>query len=516
MLKNIPKQYNMYSILYDRIPKDHILKKIAENVDFSFINKELEKTYCKYYGRPAKEPELMVKILLLQHLYNLSDERVIEDASLNLAYMYFLGINPDEDLPHPSLLAKFRTQKLDGVLLDHFITEIIKQCVEKGIIKSDSISIDATHTEANTKKKVPERIMKHLMKRIKANYELENEGEKLETEIPDYKQIENHKEAKAVMKNSLETLINEVENKCDISQKQKTSEVVDEAKEVLESPNFIEQKGIRSLVDKDARVGRKSRTQNFFGYKTEYTMTTKERMITAVHVGNGVYVDGTETKEMLQRTTNAGIKIKEVYGDKAYFRKHILDFIKEHGATAYIPVSESVYKIDETKFTYNKDSDQWFCSKGNCTEKCKLCKKKKHGKEYLTLNYYFDIKQCKDCEKHDECAGKIARKILRIGINTPEFYEISQWQKTEEFKEKYKSRACHEGKNGEMKKHHGLAQAKGYGSRSMEIQAKLTALAVNLKRIASIATPLNRLFINKIIKLLGIWGLKGKYGNIST
>ena len=30
---------------------------------------------------------------------------------------------------------------------------------------------------------------------------------------------------------------------------------------------------------------------------------------------------------------------------------------------------------------------------------------------------------------------------MEVGINTPEFYEYSQGQKTEEFKEKYKKRA---------------------------------------------------------------------------
>ena len=38
--------------------------------------------------------------------------------------------------------------------------------VEKGIIKSESISIDTTHIEANSTKKVPERVMKHLAKKI--------------------------------------------------------------------------------------------------------------------------------------------------------------------------------------------------------------------------------------------------------------------------------------------------------------------------------------------------------------
>src|SRR3954471_11217850 len=104
MLKDKNMQLSFYSLLYFKIPENNTLKLIKDAVDFSFINTLLENSYCKYYGRPAKEPELMVKLLVLQYLYRLSDKRVIEDASLNLAYMYFLGINPDEDSPHPSLL----------------------------------------------------------------------------------------------------------------------------------------------------------------------------------------------------------------------------------------------------------------------------------------------------------------------------------------------------------------------------------------------------------------------------
>lgn len=54
----------------------------------------------------------MAKLLILQYLYNLSDVKVIEEASLNLAYIWFIGINLKEDLPDASLLAKFRKQRL--------------------------------------------------------------------------------------------------------------------------------------------------------------------------------------------------------------------------------------------------------------------------------------------------------------------------------------------------------------------------------------------------------------------
>jgi len=99
MLRLKPKQLSFHASLYNKIPENHILKKIESVVDFSFINKLLENSYCREFGRPAKEPEMMCKLLFLQHLYNLSDERVIEEASLNLAYLYFLDINPEDSLP---------------------------------------------------------------------------------------------------------------------------------------------------------------------------------------------------------------------------------------------------------------------------------------------------------------------------------------------------------------------------------------------------------------------------------
>ncbi|MDD4334311.1 MAG: transposase, partial [Desulfotomaculaceae bacterium] len=212
MLRDKNNQLSIYSILYNKIPENHILKLIEKAVDFSFVTSLLEKSYNKYYGRPAKDPEMMIKLLVLQYLYNLSDEKVIEEASLNIAHLWFLGVNPNDELPHPSLLAKFRVHRLQDVTLDEIIVEIVKQCVEKGIIKDTSISIDATHTEANTFKAVPERVMKRLAKKIFKTYEEESGElpENIDQNIPDYKKIENHKEAKQTMKDYLEKEIEKV------------------------------------------------------------------------------------------------------------------------------------------------------------------------------------------------------------------------------------------------------------------------------------------------------------------
>lgn len=132
---------------------------------------------------------------------------------------------------------------------------------------------------------------------------------------------------------------------------------------------------------------------------------------------------------------------------------------------------------DEDLYSYNKDSDEWFCVQGNKTERKKYYKDKRGRKVY---KYYFEKELCADSPLRETCIKeKRKSKILAIGINTPEFYGYSQEQKTDEFKEKYKKRACQEWKNGEMKNFHGLDRARGYGLKSMTVQAKLTAIAVN-------------------------------------
>jgi transposase len=480
--------------LYDNIPENHILKTINKAIDLKFVNKLLESSYCKYYGRPAKEPEMMLRIQILKYLYNLSDEQLMQDLNVNLAYKWFTGLNPEDPLPEISLLTKFRTQRLKDISMDAIITEIVRQCVEKGLIKSSNgIVIDTTHIEANTIKKVPERIMKQLAKNI-----FKAIGQE-EYEIPDYTQIEDHVKAKQVMKDYLEDLIEQV---CDETSEE-VVQATKEAQEILASDLFIEQKGIRSLVDKDARVGYKSKTKSFYGYKAELCQTTDGSLITSIIVEPGSYVDGRQFKEHLEETLLSGLTMTGVYGDKAYFRPDILNLIKEKEAVAYIPVSASAYKIDEELFSYNKDSDQWFCVMGNETITVKSRTRERKGKKRKLLEYSFERERCRACPRRIECIGKSKRvaKLLTISINTPELYEYSQRAKTPEFLEEYRKRAKIEPKNAELKRFHGLNRAKGYGLQSVRIQAKLTALAVNLKRIAKMVSASKGLYA-LVFKLL--------------
>lgn len=144
--------------------------------------------------------------------------------------------------------------------------------------------------------------------------------------------------------------------------------------------------------------------------------------------------------------------------------------------------------MDEELYSYNKDSDQWFCKNGNET----IAVKVKTTKSRVMLNYKFEKETCRTCPYREKCIGKrkAIAKVLSVGQNASKYYEYNQFSKTEIFKEKYKKRARIEGKNTEMKHFHGLARANGYGLVSASKQAKLTAIAVNLKKIAKLV-PLN-------------------------
>ena len=152
MLKPKSPQGSFYgSYLYDRIvPIDHLLRKINQVVDFSFAQQILEDKYHPDIGRPAEDPEFMLRLCLLQYLYGDSDRQVIENAKLNLAYKYFLGLAVDEEVPDYTTISYFRAQRLGEEKFRVVLEQIVHQCINKGLVKGKRQIIDSTHVIANT------------------------------------------------------------------------------------------------------------------------------------------------------------------------------------------------------------------------------------------------------------------------------------------------------------------------------------------------------------------------------
>ena len=108
----------------------------------------------------------MFRLLFLQTLYTLSDERVIQEGQVNLAYKWFLGVNPEDSLPDPSQLSRFRNHRLGAGTVEKVLQAIVGQCIEKGLIQSKTIIVDATHTIASTQKQKPLRVLRDIAKRL--------------------------------------------------------------------------------------------------------------------------------------------------------------------------------------------------------------------------------------------------------------------------------------------------------------------------------------------------------------
>jgi transposase len=92
-------------------------------VDFSFVNALVKDRYTPDFGRPAEDSEFMLRLCLLQYLYGDSDRKVVENAGVNLAYKFFLGLAVDEEVPDDSTISarglrmKSALHKVNKVLL---------------------------------------------------------------------------------------------------------------------------------------------------------------------------------------------------------------------------------------------------------------------------------------------------------------------------------------------------------------------------------------------------------------
>ena len=65
----ISEYHSLYNLI---VSKDNFLRKIKDNINFSFVNPLLEKSYYIEFGRPAKEPELMFKLMFLKRLNDMA------------------------------------------------------------------------------------------------------------------------------------------------------------------------------------------------------------------------------------------------------------------------------------------------------------------------------------------------------------------------------------------------------------------------------------------------------------
>ena len=491
MLENKYKQITIseHISLYDKIiPQDHLLRKLKENVDFSFVNKLVEKEYSEEYGRPAQEPEKMFKLLFLQTKDLLSDREVIERAKTDMAYKYFLDLNPEDDVPCYSLLSVFRNTKIkEEAILEEMLQETVKQAIEKGIIKSNAIIVDAAHTQSKAVKKTPTQVLRELSKELRK--EIYRTNPEMKEKFPKKPSDEDTLEDEIEYSNKLIEII-----KKEITEEtsKKITNKVKHIEELLKSDKIKE---IQSACDEDAKQGYKSETNSFFGYKNHIAMT-EDRIITGLEVTTGEAPDGKYMQKLVEKSQKSGLEVKEVIGDRAYSGRENLEYGKEEGIKIISRLNPIISNSQKMKdgFEYIKDADTLRCPAGNLAKRKQYrgeCVKKDGVKRNATMEYTFDTKKCIKCSQREKCElNKRKSKTYMISIPSNTHKEQQEFENTEYFKNKMRyERYKIEAKNGEIKQAHGLCKARYMGLSKVRIQSYITCIVANIKRIIKLTEP---------------------------
>ena len=93
------------------IPKDHLLKRIKDCVNFNFIY-EKAAPYYSHVGRKSIDPVVLTKMLLIGYLYGIKSERRLEEEIyLNLAYRWFCEIDIMHRVPDHSTFSQNRRRR---------------------------------------------------------------------------------------------------------------------------------------------------------------------------------------------------------------------------------------------------------------------------------------------------------------------------------------------------------------------------------------------------------------------
>jgi hypothetical protein len=469
-----------FMAIYDIVvPKDNILRKINDLVDFTFILEELKTKYCLDNGRNAVPPIRMFKYLLLKSIYDLSDVDVVERSKYDMSFKYFLDMAPEDSVIDPSSLTKFRKLRLQDVsLLDMLIGKTVEIALEKEIIKSKKIIVDATHTKARYNQKSPKEFLQEKSKNVrKAVYQID---ESMKIKFPS-KPTSNEVKEEVDYCNEIITI---VEKEPQIATIPAVKEKLNVLKEVVE--DYTEQLSFSS--DPDARVGHKTVDSSFFGFKTHIAMSD-ERIITAAIVTTGEKSDGKYLQELVEKSKATGMEIETVIGDTAYSEKENIQYANQNELQLVAKLNPNITqgtRKKEDEFEFNKDAGMYVCKAGHLA-----IRKARTGKKGINKNqkdtYMFDIEKCKVCPFRNGCYKEGSKsKTYSVTIKSTEHREQEMFQDSEEFKTLAKERYKIEAKNSELKHRHGYDEASSAGLLGMEIQGATAIFAVNLQRILTI------------------------------
>jgi len=366
---NQPQLFYYDFNLEDRVPKNHILRKIKETIDFDFVYQEV-KGYYGDNGNVSVPPPMILKMLLLLILYNVRSEReLMNTIPLRLDWLWFLGYDLDSKIPNHSVLSKARTRW--GVkAFKMFFERMVWQCVEAGLVDGNKLFIDTSLIDANASNNSV--VDRHHVKRY--------------------------------VHESYHTLEERLE---DISSDKTTPA----------NSRYV------STTDPDASVVRQGRGKSKLRYKTHRGVDPAHEVITATQVTDGAQDDGKHFEAIIDsHENNTNKTVATAVADTKYGT--IENFLISHdrGIKPHMPsIEESQQGSGRKKdifpkeaFIYNADRDTYTCPAGHTLRRRNYSNRRQH------YEYKASAKRCAHCPLREQCTQAKQGRTLKRHIRQHE------------------------------------------------------------------------------------------------
>ena len=144
--------------LSDAVPGDHLVRRIADVLDLSWVHRELAPYYPKV-GRPSIDPVLMIRMLIIGYVFAVRSERMLcREVQVNLAYRWFCGLSIEDRIPDHSVFSRARNERFyESAVFRTVFERVVGACLSAGLVGGEGFAVDASLivADANKQRSIP-------------------------------------------------------------------------------------------------------------------------------------------------------------------------------------------------------------------------------------------------------------------------------------------------------------------------------------------------------------------------
>ena len=426
--------------IYNRlVDKNSILERINKEFDFSFINEEVKDVYCEDNGRPSIPPVILYKATLVQRLKGLSDEEMERVAKYDIEIKHFLGIPIEDTSFDYSTISVFR-KRLGPKRFEAIFQKLLNQIKQKGLLDDyktqiiDSMPVLSKAALPSTTSLIYSSIktcintIKDESKKKEVFASLELDDKKLEhysKARPLFKLDDNQK--KEAFGKSVKRAIKLIEEVKDLEE---TKEEISFLKQIIQDNAVFEDelikesdkkppKVIKSLVDKDAKLGHKSKDEILFGYKHNISIT-ESGFITATKTTTMADKDDEQFAPIAEKQIEVGLKADKMKGDSAYGNPYNFIEADAMGIELEAPLRKGKCEDGFNWYDFALSND------GNCLTCPNGITAGSSGKN----KFIFPVRACTKCPLKEKCTTSRTNRTVVIPEEHEFLREVMEKQKT--------------------------------------------------------------------------------------